>query len=425
MDGDALGLNLDLDEGGFLGASAIGLPAPSQTHASAAGCAPRCASSPGRWVRPWTGAPRCWPRRQRGSCFALAAVRLGPGRRSFAWLQRLSSATSSRPWQPVLSDFPSCGAGPPQDGTQLSGLVGRQLRQRRSRAVPRVFSLCPAWTPPGWRARKPRRPSRARASAAPSILTSLCSRRDSLASFFARYALRPLRRGAPAGRSPCPAGPPPCRAGDSVRSDLMVSCSGDRSSGAPRRSRRGSATLQRPRRPGLAQPGVLLAHASRQADAMPASEWSFSRRATAASPELRSRGLPSSSPRRRSTCRDSLEPVHKAASMRAQFRPCTASTSAGARRCALPAPRGVRLLIPDRQHGACTATAARDEWSPRPRPAICAKTFQPPLTERMALPVSIRRFDRPRLGHRNGMAAQDQRSALTGAIRCQATPPTR
>ena len=75
-------------EGGFLGAvRRIGLPAP----AADARIRRRvvlfgASSSPGRWVRPWPGAPRCWPRlcSEPGlSLLALAAVerpRHRPGR---------------------------------------------------------------------------------------------------------------------------------------------------------------------------------------------------------------------------------------------------------------------------------------------------------------------------------------------------------
>ena len=166
----------------------------------------------------------------------------------------------------------------------------------------------------------------------------------------------------------------------SVRSDLMVSfCSGDRST-AVRRGRvsvgRGSATLSEA---GAARALRSRAFSLRNAsivarlDAMPASEWSFSRRATAACKEGTSLAEPRASfvfssatlnLSRQALNRD----FHKPASIRepnSARRSSSERTSAALARARSRSARACACSYHDRQsHGACTATAARDEWSP-------------------------------------------------------------
>ena len=150
-----------------------------------------------------------------------------------------------------------------------------------------------------WRSQKTSSDSdRARASASPSILTSLCSRRDSLDSFFAVSLMPSVLSFSRSRRSFSRTIPVSRRTTSlssrrsSVRSDLMVSfCSGDRSSALRRRRLCAGRGPAAPSEAGAARAWRSRAFSLRSAstvsrvDAMPASETSVSRRATSACKE--------------------------------------------------------------------------------------------------------------------------------------------
>ena len=144
-----VGLDLDLDEGGFLGAVRRHRAARTrpQTHASGGGlCSSVRSSSPGRWVRPWPGAPRCWPRltfRSPACPAARSCGRRAPSTappRSHEASQaglpasRSGSATSSRP---------CAGGRSPGTAILIVAFWRRDLRRRpaETRRLQRVQRL--------------------------------------------------------------------------------------------------------------------------------------------------------------------------------------------------------------------------------------------------------------------------------------------